>query len=173
MGKMMPPNIRIDWVPAAGLTTPGEPKATELNLGTNLTDAIETGYRLGATASDTDDSKTIGDEGNTETPTIGNYEAMLTIFKDDIGTGTNAVPQNASVFTTVFNLFKAGRVEGWLVKRLGYKKTVAYAAGQEVSVFRVVNDYVRETDGDKGAPNRVEIEFGALGEFYLNRLTVA
>ena len=34
--KMLPPNIRIDWVPFAGLSTPGAPKATELNAGTNL-----------------------------------------------------------------------------------------------------------------------------------------
>jgi hypothetical protein len=64
-------------------------------------------------------------------------------------------------------------VEGWLVKRLGRKKTVAYAVGHEVSVFRVINDFVRELDGDKGAPNRVEIEFGAQGEYYLNRTVVA
>lgn len=173
MTKMLPPNIRIDWVPVAGLTTPGAPKASELNLGTNLTDAIEPGYKLGATASDVDNSKTIGDDGNRDTPTIGNYEAMLTIFKDDIGAGTNAAPENATIFTTAFELWKDGRVEGWLVKRFGHKKTVAYAAGHEASVFRVINDYVRELDGDKGAPNRVEIEFGAQGEFYLNRTVVA
>lgn len=173
MGKMMPPNVRIDWVPVAGLTTPGAPKATELNAGTNVSAAIETGYKLGATDSDVDNSRTIVDEGMVDTPTLGNYEAMLTIFKDEIGTGTNIAPIPATVFTTVFNLFKTAKVEGWLVKRYGKLNSVAYAAGDVVSVFRVTNDHFRERDGEKAAPTRVEIEFAQAGEMYLNKTCVA
>ena len=173
MGKMMPPNVRIDWVPLAGLTTPSAPKASEINLGTNVSGAIEAGYRLSATDSDVDNSKTIIDEGNVDTPTIGNYEAMITLFQDEIGAGTNASPENPTIFTTAFNLWKAGRVEGWLIKRLGKKSSVAHAAGDVVSVYRVINDIIREKDADKGAPTKVEIEFGPQGSFWQNVVEVA
>jgi hypothetical protein len=174
MGKMMPPNTRIDWVPLAGLTTPGTPKVSDITTnGTNLSAAIETGYKLGATDSDVDNSKTIADEGNSETPTLGNYEAMLTFFKDELGTGTNAAPVPATIFTTAFNLFKTAYVEGWLVKRYGKKQNVALAVGDILSVFRVSSDHVREREGDKGNPVRFEVEFAQGGEMYLNRTAVA
>lgn len=173
MGKMMPPNTRIDFVPAAGLTTPSAPKATEMNAGTNLSPAVETGYSLGPTDSDVDNSRTIVDEGMVDTPTIGNYEAKLTFFRDDIGTGTNVAPVPATIFTTVFNLFKTAKVDGWLIKRLGRKNTVAYAAGDIVSVFKVSNDHLRELAHEKGAPFRFEVEFASLGEMYLNKTAVA
>jgi hypothetical protein len=171
--KMMSPNTTIWWVPLAGLTTPSVPKATEITAGTNISGAIETGYKLNATDADTDKSATIIDESNVETPTIGNYEADLTFFRDDIGTGTNAAPSPATIFTTAFNLFKGGPVQGWLVKRLGSKSTVAAAASQQVSVFKVEADYYRTLDGDKGTPVRFQVPFLPLGEYYLNVTTQA
>jgi hypothetical protein len=173
MPKMMPPNVKIVWVPVAGLTTPAAPKATELVAGTDLSLAIETGYKLGPMDSDVDNSKTIADEGNSDTPTMGKYEGMLTLFRDDVGSGTNVVPTPSTVFTTAFNLFKSAKVEGWLVKRLGKKQAVAFAAGDVVSAFRFISDYPREVEGTKMAPNRVEVEFFQQGSQFLNVTCVA
>jgi hypothetical protein len=170
---MVNPNTRIDWLPYASLTTPSAPKATELNLGTRISGALETGYTLKFSDSETDASKTVEDEGNVETPTLKNYEAKLTFFQDEVGTGTQDAPVPASVFTTATDLFKIPYVEGWLVSRYGRKAAVAYAAADKVSVFRFKSDYPRVTEGEPGNPTRVEVEFFPQGEAYANVVAVA
>lgn len=171
--KMVNPNTRIDWIPVAGLTTPAAPKATELNLGTRISGALETGYTLKFSDSETDASKTVEDEGNVETPTLKNYEGKLTFFQDEVGTGTQDVPAPLTIFTTALDLFKVPYVEGWLVSRYGRKATVPYAALDKVSVFRMKNDFPRFMDGEPGNPTRVEVEFFPQGEAYANVACVA
>jgi hypothetical protein len=173
MPKMMPPNVTIWWVPQAGLTTPSAPKASEINAGTNISAAVETGYKLGPMDSDVDNSKTIADGGNTDTPTMGKYEGMLTLFRDEVGSGTNVTPNPATVFSTAFALFKTAKTAGWLVKRFGKQQSVTAAAGDVVSAFLFLNDYPREIEGTKMAPNRIEVEFFQQGSQFLNVTCVA
>lgn len=161
MAKMMSPNTTIWWVPLAGITNYLSPTATEVNAGTNLSAAIVTGYTLGATDSDTDDSKTIVDEGNVQTPTFGNYEANLSFYRDGIG-------DTPTIFTTAFNLFKAGRVEGWLVSRHGFKANTTAVAAQLVSIFRVYSDFGQTVEGDGGAPIQFTVPFKSQGQFAVN-----
>lgn len=164
--KMMSPNTTIWYVPLAGLTTPAAPKATEINAGTNISCAIVTGYTLNATASDTDDSKTICDEANVQTRTLGNYEANISFFRDPVG----ATP---TVFTTAYDLFKVARVEGWLVSRQGKKSTALAAVSDIVSVYKVMNDASMDETSDKGTPIRFTVPFLQRGEFYVNTTVVA
>jgi len=161
MAKMMSPNTTIWWVPLAGISNYLAPTVAQITAGVNISAAIVTGFTLAATDSDTDDSKTIVDEGNVATPTFGNYEANLSFFRD--GTG-----DTATVFTTATALFMGGRVEGWLVSRHGYKSTTAIAAGHIVSVYRVMSDYYHDVEGDGGAPIQVEVPFRPQGQMALN-----
>lgn len=161
MAKMMSPNTTIWWVPLAGITNHLAPTVAQINAGTNISAAIVTGYTLGATDSDTDDSKTIVDEGNVTTPTFGNYEANISFFRDGIG-------DTATIFTTAYNLFKSGRVEGWLVSRHGLKSTAAVAALQLVSVFRVISDFGQDIEGDGGAPIQFTVPFKPQGQMAIN-----
>lgn len=171
--KMMSPNSRIDWIPFAGLTTPSAPKATELNAGTNLSAAIVTGYTLGALASDVDNSKSIADEGNVDTPTLGNYDGKLQFFRDAVGTGTQQAPVPSTIFTTARALFLTAKVEGWLVSRHGAKQNVAYAAGDVVSAFHFVSDYMMTIDQEGGKPILSEVQFLPQGDMFLNVTAVA
>jgi len=172
--KMVSPNrVRIDWIPLAGLTTPANPKASELNLGTNISGAVETGYTLKMTDSKTDPSKTIIEEGNSETPTLMNYEGKLTFFEDEVGSGTQEAPEDATIFTEVVSLFKVAYVDGWLVKRVGRPSALDYAAGHIVSVYKFKNDQYRTLEGEPGDPTRIEVEFLKQGEAYYNVLCVA
>jgi hypothetical protein len=166
MAKMMSPNTTIWWVPLAGITNPAAVTVAQLTAGTNISAAIVTGYTLGATDSDTDDSKTIVDEGNVQTPTFGNYEGNISFFRDGVG-------DTPTAFTTAYNLFKAGRVEGWLVSRHGYKSTVAPAAGQLISVFRFFSDYGQDVEGDGGAPIQFTVPFRPQGQMAINKPVVA
>lgn len=171
MGKLASPNSAIWWVPVAGLTTPESPKATEINAGTLIIPAIEAGYTLGFTDSDSDNSKTAIQEGNSETPTLRNYEAKFNLFLDELGNGTQDAPQNATVFTAALALFRTPWTEGYLIHRIGRKYNVPVAAGHKVSIFKVKNDFLRVIEGDAVTPIKVEVEFLSQG-FALPNVTV-
>jgi hypothetical protein len=162
MAKMMSPNTTIWWIPLAGIANYQSPTVAEINAGVNISAGIVTGFTLGATDSDTDDSKTIVDEGNVSTPTFGNYEASLSFFRDATGDA-------ATVFTTATALFTSGRVEGWLVSRQGYKATTAAATTQLVSVYGVVSDFYQDVEGDGGSPIQLTVPFKPTGKMVLNK----
>lgn len=171
MAKMMAPNTRIDWIPDGGVENPQEPTASELNGGTNLSPAITTGYTLGFTDSDTDDSKSIIDEANVETPTRDNYEATLTFFMAPESEGSQDKVEVA--YQEAEALFGGDeRVEGWLVLRNGYKANVDYEADQEVSLFRVISD-LRRISSEDNAPIMMEVPFLPQGEGMNNVSVVA
>lgn len=173
MKKMMSPNSRIDWIPVAGLTGLPALSAAQLNAGKNISAAIVTGYTLGATDSDVDTSRTIVDEGSVETQTTENYEATLSAYRDPIGTGTQAAPENATAFTEFYRMFKTPYAEGYLVSRHGKKATEPYVAGDVVSVFRVKNDQLKEMEGDDNGPMQIQVEFFPQGEMVLNQTVIA
>ena len=151
--KMMSPNTRIDWYPINGFADPENPTIEELNAGTNISCAIAQGYTLNFTASDTDDSKTICDEGNVQNRGFANYEASLPFFMDGIG-------DNPTVFATAYDLFSGNeRVEGYLVSRQGFKSTVPYAQGQNISIYHVMSDLARVVVGEGSAPIQFEVPF--------------
>lgn len=171
MAKMMAPNTRIDFIPDGGVADPLKPTAAELNAGTNLSPAITTGFTLGFTDSDTDDSKSIVDEANVATPTRDNYEANLTFFmapeSEDSADPVEIAYQEAEA------LFGGDQhVEGWLVLRIGYKADVDYAADQEVSLFRVISD-IRRISSEDNAPIMMEVPFLAQGQGVNNVPVVA
>jgi hypothetical protein len=159
---MLSPNTRIDWFPASGFADPTAPTLAELNAGTNISAAIKTGFKLGMKASDVDNSRTIVDEGNVDTPTAANYEGQLTFYRDPVG----ATP--TTVFTTAVGLFKGGPVQGFLVSRQGKKYDQAYANGDVYSLFAFESDYPRVEDGDSKAPITVSVEFIPQGQYIVN-----
>jgi hypothetical protein len=162
MTKMMSPNTTIWWVPLAGITDVEAVTAAQINAGVNLSAAVATGFTLGATDSDTDDSKTIVDEANVETRTFGNYEGNLSFFRSDKVNVT-------AVFDTAYALFKEGRVEGYLVSRHGKKATATAAAGDTISIYHFISDYGKTVEGDGGAPIQYEVPFLPQGNFDVNQ----
>lgn len=166
--------IAVWWIPEAGLLDGANPKATEINAGTRISPALNTGYTLKMSDSSTDNSRTVEDEGNVETPTLKNYEGKLQFFRDEIGTGTQDAPVPATVFTTVLDLFKVPYITGWLVSRYGPKADAAVVAGDIVSTFKFKNDQYRTIEGDAGeTPVLIEVEFLKAGEAYPNVTVVA
>ncbi|ALY10109.1 hypothetical protein SEA_THUNDERCLAP_33 [Arthrobacter phage Thunderclap] len=160
MAKMMSPNTTIWWVPLAGIANPMAPTVAEINAGTNISCAIVTGYTLGATASDTDDSKSICDDANVQTPTFDNYEASLTFFRSDLTAVT-------AIYQTAFNLFKTPRVEGYLVSRQGKKSDQIAASNDLVSVYRVISDSPQDLDAE-GSAVQFTVPFLPQGVMNLN-----
>lgn len=171
--KMVNPNIGVWWIPLAGLSSGSAPSAAQINAGTRISGAMTTGYTITFKDSDVDKSRTIEDEGNVDTPTLKNYEGKLSLFKDEIGTGTQDAPVPSTVFTTAVALFQVPYVEGWLVTRYGYKAVVPVAAGHKVSTFRFQNDQPITVESNAGTPIMVEVGFLPQGEAYPNVTCVA
>lgn len=159
--KMLAPNETIWWIDKADLADYKAPKASEItNDGVNISCAIVEGYNLGSTDPQTDTTRTICDEGNVQNPTNSQYEASLTAFRDaNIG-------DNASVFNTFYNLFAQPDAEGYLIRRVGEKSTVAAAATQDVEVFGVTSDFPQSIDGGENAPPiQMTVPFLPTGEY--------
>jgi hypothetical protein len=175
MQKMNGQDTTLWWVEgdAVGWVTPPATisKAvwdTAVTAGTihNLTDAIEKGYTLNMTDSDTDDSSTVATVGNGVTRGAYNYEADISGFREDDPT-TNT----DSEFEEFFQLFRAKGERGYWVQRLGRPYTDLLTVGDVVSVYQFETDYPRNTKSDSGGPYYLQAKFGQQG-FALPHKTV-
>lgn len=156
--KMLPPNIRVDWVPGAdGIEDVNAPTTDELDAGTNISCAItQPDFTLGFTDRDTDDTKSLCDDSNFESPIYKNYEANLTFFRD------RNIDEVESVYNEAYELFRTPLQPGYLVKRVGYAYDEPYADGQDVQVFQVLSgDPV--TMHEDGVPVRMQTRFYMQG----------
>lgn len=158
--KMLPPNVSVWWVPSTpGIDDIDSPTVAEINAGTNISCAIVDPYTLGWTDRDTDDSASICDDSNVETPTRKNYEGDLTFFRD------GDMDDIASVYNIAADLFKTPLQQGFLVQRIG-KNPNSFpnvAAGDEVSVFLFLSgdpNIVKDND----APVQMQVRFYAQGQ---------
>lgn len=165
--KMMNPNTTIWWFDEADLPNPAAPEVGDFAAATNISCAIVTGYTLNATDSDTDDSKSICDEGNVASPTWDNYEGNVTFFRD-------ADSEDAtSVYNLAFDLFQHKGATGYLVRRLGKKNTEPVTTGDIVSVFKFISDNPQDVDGGDTGPIQFTVPFLPQGEMHLNVPVVA
>ena len=156
MPKMMAPNTRIDWYPENGFADPENPTVAELNAGTNISCAIVAGYTLGFTDSDTNDERSICDEGNVQTRGFANYEASLSFFRAPLA----ATDPDSLVYDAARDIFKSElHVSGFLVSRQGKKAGQAYVVGDNVNLFKVTSDLYRDVSGDAGASIQFEVPF--------------
>jgi hypothetical protein len=159
--KMLPPNIRVDWIPTSadepGIVDVNAPTAEELNAGENITCAITSpDYTLGWTDRDTDDTKSLCDDSNVATPIYKNYEGNLTFFRD-------ADRENAlSAYNIAYELFKTPLQPGYLVERVGKPYDEPYVDGDEVSVFYFLSGDPNTMHED-GTPVRMQVMFYAQG----------
>lgn len=143
--KVLRGNVTILLAYPEAFANPEAPTAAELNdqfdystnadaMVFNVSCAILDDYTLNMTDSDTDDSVSICDIGNVSSPTFQNYEGSLDGFRD------KAVDDNG-----VFNLFRDLTLgpdrELYVIKRIGYASTDAFAPGQTVSMYGFNTDF--------------------------------
>lgn len=152
--KMLPPNIRVDWIPIPdGIENINAPTAEELNAGENLTCAITSpDYTLGWTDRDTDDTKSLCADSNVQNPIYKNYEGNLTFFRDA------NIENNESVYNVAYELFKTPLQSGFLVERVGKRHDEPYVDGDEVSVFQFLSGDPRTLHED-GVPVRMQVMY--------------
>lgn len=146
--KMLNPNTTLIVVPASFISNPAAPSAAVLNgvNAINVSCAVTRGYTLNPTDSDTDDTASICDTGNSATRLWDNYEGELTMFRDA------NIADNTSVYNLAFNYFKTVDQQFYVFRRLGKRSTVAIATGDLVEGFLFSNDRLRSVDGGDAGP---------------------
>lgn len=170
MAKLMAPNETIWWVSKKDFPTfkYDAPTAVALTNDNNISCAITTGYTLNPTDSDTDDTSTICDEANVQTPTYRNYEGNITFIREELG---QSADEESGRFKA-WEFFKHKGAEGWLVRRvrgLNYEPAVA---GQKVEVYEFLSDNPQEGGEDDSAVVTYTVNFFSQGEFKIDSILV-
>jgi hypothetical protein len=112
------------------------PTVTELAAGVDVSCRIlKSDFKLTAAASDTVPDQELCHEGNAVTYGASNYDGSVTPFRYLTDAG-KADADNDIAWDT----FKEKGTELWLVKRVGPKYDVAFAAADEVEIFHVLTD---------------------------------
>jgi hypothetical protein len=161
--KLLRPNVGIYVATADAFVNYKTPTLTEITSAVkifNISPAITDDYTLNMTESDSDDSLAIVDSASVQTPTYYNYEASMDGFRDEN-------PSAASVYNKFRDLFKTPDVKYYIIKRVGYAHTAAFAAGQLVSIYGVKTDFPVELLGD-GEMIRDGARFLTTGEVAVN-----
>lgn len=148
--KLLPANLTIMYAYPEAFANPQAPTAAELNaqfaftptasqgnMVFNLSCSVLDDYTLNQTDSDTDDTRTICDEGEVSNPTFMNFEASIDTLRD-------ASVTDAGLFNMAAELTRAPDRPGIWIKRDGFKADTPFAIGQEVSLFPTLTDYPQD-----------------------------
>jgi len=140
-------NVTIWVVPEAEIANYLSPTAAEINGGVDVTDAVawEGTTFPGATESNDIDDRSIRDRGNATSRGFAQFEATLSLFRP-------LASDTTSEAAIAWDLLKTPRVPCYVVTRVlqGTEgQATAAAAGQWISVFRMVSDTVNDdTEGE-------------------------
>jgi hypothetical protein len=118
---------------------------------------------INLTDSDTDDSISICDIGNVQTPTFFNYNVTFDSFRN----GPASVGAPVPVYELPVDLFSASDRPYYIVKRIGPAQGTAFAEGQEISVYGVSTDNPVDVLGD-GENILFGSRFKATGQVFTN-----
>lgn len=134
---------KLYWVEGdTGITDVSAPTVAQLNAGVDVTCTMVSTYEVRADASDTTNERAVCETANVVAPTIQNYMGNLVLFR--LINATTFVPETADPI----NVFEFG-VVGWFVRRLGAAYDVAWAANDQVEVYKFMSD-VPQIQGGTG-----------------------
>lgn len=155
------PEALSNW---AAPTATALQNAVDAGLGFDISCAItDDSLDINLTDSDTDDSLSICDIGNVQTPTSFNYNVSFDTFRNGPASAGASVP----VYDIPVELFTAPDQPYYIVKRIGVPQGTAFAAGQVISIYGVNTDYPTDVLGD-GENILLGARFKATGSIYTN-----
>jgi hypothetical protein len=154
------------WIDVSATCVPGIPAISlalwnaDVTSGkvTNFTPAIQAGYTLNPTDSDTDDTAMVSDVGNAQRRGLYNYEARFQFAME-----ADVVTNTTSIYLAAYNKFKTRGVQGYWARRIGYPQSLALAVGHALRCFYVQSFSPKILDSDKGKPIWLEINYGQQG----------
>lgn len=161
--KMLRPNVGLYVAASDAFADWTAPTLTEITDATkvfNISPAVTDDYTLNMTDSESDNSLSIIDNADVQTPTYHNYEASLDGFRDANLAAT-------SVYNQFRDLFDGADRKYYLIKRVGKTHEAAFAAGDEISIYGVKTDFPIDIVGD-GEMVRMGARFLTTGEVKVN-----
>jgi hypothetical protein len=134
---------KLYWVEGdTTITDVSAPTVAQLNGGVDITCITVSTYEVRADASDTTNERAVCETANVVAPTIKNYMGNLVLFR--LINASTFVPET----NDPINVFEFG-VVGWFVRRLGSAFDVAWAANDQVEVYKFMSD-VPQIQGGTG-----------------------
>jgi hypothetical protein len=134
---------RLTWVPGEdGIEDIEAPTLAELAAGRDLTCTMVSTYEVRMDGSDTTSERAVCETSNVDVPTMSNYTARFELFRQwdpVLEAWETEDPLEWLDYKSV----------GYFVRRLGFSKDTAYAAGQSVEVFKLMADEA-QTQGGTG-----------------------
>lgn len=166
--KLLRGNVTVLLAYPEAFVDPLKPTSVELNeqfvytsnedaMVFNVSCAIEdSSFTANFTDSETDDERTLCDEGTVQTPVAKNYEFSYDVFRDkDVDA--------AGIFNLAFRLAMNPDRPFYGFVRVGHDQTAAFADGQDVSIFGLTTDNVQDIV-DTGANTKAGIRYQYTGQ---------
>lgn len=146
--KLLPAHVGIWLAYPEYAANPLAPTAAELNaqfvwstnergMVFNVSCATLDDYTLNQSESDTDDTRTICDEGEVSNPTFYNYEGSLNFLRDKSLT-------DAGIFNMAAELTRGADRPLYAIKRIAKKNTDSFAIGDDISIFGFNTDFPQD-----------------------------
>jgi len=132
---------RLDWVPGEdGIADIEAPTLAELATGRDLTCTMVSTYEVRMDGSDTTSERAVCETANVDAPTMQNYMGRFELFRqwdDTLQAWETEDPLEWLDYKAV----------GYFVRRLGFSRDTAYAAGQKVEVYKLMADEAQVNGG--------------------------
>jgi len=162
--KMLRPNVGIFVANSdafANWATPTLGEVTNAAKVFNISPALADNYTLNMTDSDVDNSLSMTDAAQVNTPTLYNYEASFDGFRDSSLSATSVYNKFRDLFTATVG------TKYYLIKRIGKAHDAAWAAGDIISIFGVTTDNPVDIVAD-GSMIMLGARFLTTGEVKVN-----
>jgi hypothetical protein len=144
MGTKVLSNQRVTVLAglSSGIADWTAPSLSSLTALTNVSGAVNwAGFDLNIQASEQDDDRTLTDGAGAQSRGFTNFGGGLQFVNPKV---TDLV----SIFRTTYNIFSTPRVELVVAVRYGKKNSVAPAAGDKWTIYRVMSDAISFGSGD-------------------------
>lgn len=131
------------WIPGEnGIANELAPTVAELTATgvKNISSQVVTTTTLDAAASDTVNERAVTDVANVVTPTVGNYEGSLVLFRDY----TDGKPTANDPLTVIGD---SVGVVGWVAKRVGKPASTEPGPDDQYDLYLVMIDNPQTTGG--------------------------
>jgi hypothetical protein len=158
------PEAFTDW--SAPISAAKWATAVTAGLITDISQAVEDAYKLSATGSKTDNSRSVLDIALVDSPMYVQYQASLSLFRNRPGT------TNTPVFDVALALFDNYGIPYFLVDRVDKTQSSAVAVGDILSAYGVETDQPRDQTADI-AMLMFDATFKPVGGAYPNLTVVA
>lgn len=160
-------NVKVAWILDSALPIKQFPLAATLNGALDLSGATSwTDFAVGADSSADVNDRSLLDLGNAVSRGAASYKATLAMFRDKNSADVTSVYQQA------FQAFRVMRTLGWLVVRVNKSASLPFAAGDEISLYKLLADTTSDTtDGDSST--KFKVEFLPQGSLFVHSMVGA